>query len=144
MCYLCICHKTSGPGSFGDIFLGVRICSYFDREPLAYIPPYISCSKVFHRTLGLSVSLLQERNIICLLFVNIFLWLIFQPISVKILHGIYSDHRKCSKKLSVITLWFLVPKISRHSINILWINESDLQLFITKQKEKHSWCTIRS
>lgn len=48
------------------------------------------------------------------------------------------------KALSVITLLFLVPKISRHSINILWINESDLQLFITKQKEKHSWCTIRS
>ena len=52
---------------------GVRICSYFDRELLAYIPPYTSYSKVFHRTPGLSVYLLQERNIFCLLFLNILL-----------------------------------------------------------------------
>ena len=43
-------------------FLGVTIYSYFDREPLAYIPPYTSYSKVFQRTPGLSVYLLQEKG----------------------------------------------------------------------------------
>ena len=68
ICCLCIYLETSGPAFSETFFSGVRICSYFDRESLEYIPPYTSYSKVFHRTPGLSVCLLQEKNIMCLLF----------------------------------------------------------------------------
>lgn len=131
VCCLCTCHETSVPGFLWDISSDVTICSYFDREPLAYIPPYKSYSKVFHRTSGLRVYLLQEKGTSFVYFFSTYFWWIFQSIYLKTL---WKLNQIIGSVQNVLSVFPLVLRTSRQSINIFWINENALQFFIIKQR----------